>query len=131
MTERWQPVTLGNDDPGPAGAYSRAIRAGSLLFLSGHVPRDPDSGALLGDDLESQTRGVLRNIQRTLEAGGGSLGDLVAVTVYLSDIGDWDRFDTVYREILRPPYPTRTTLGASLHGVLIEISGIAVVASPR
>jgi 2-iminobutanoate/2-iminopropanoate deaminase len=118
-------ITLGADDPGPAGAYSRALKVGNLIFVSGQVPRDPFSGEVIGDDLESQTRAVVSNVERLLAAAGSSLDKIVSVTAYLADINEWDRFDAVYRELFTPPYPTRTTLGAQLHGVLVEISVIA------
>jgi 2-iminobutanoate/2-iminopropanoate deaminase len=123
----WQPVDLGGNVPPPKGAYSRAIRAANLVFISGQVPRDPVTGALLGDDIEAQTAAVFDNVRRTLAAGGASLGDVVSVTAWLSDIANWDRFDAVYRTMFRAPYPTRTTVGAQLHGVLVEITAIASV----
>jgi 2-iminobutanoate/2-iminopropanoate deaminase len=123
---RRTPVTL-PDAPLPKGAYSPGMRAGDLLFVSGQVPRDPSTGQLVPGDVADQTRQTLRNLSAVLEAGGASLADLVSVTVYLQDIGDWDTFDRVYREFMQPPFPTRTALGASLHGFLVEISGIAYV----
>lgn len=133
MTQRerqWQPVRLGAEVPPPAGAYSAGVRAGGFVFVSGQVPRDPVSGALVGDDVESQTRQVFANIERVLRAAGAELSDVVSVTAYLDDIGNWDRFNKVYKEILPQPYPTRTTLGANLHGVLVEVSAVAFVGRP-
>jgi len=123
---QWQPVVL-QDVPPAVGAYSPGVRAGDFVFISGQIPRDPRTGALIGDDVESQTRQVLKNVQAVLEAAGASLSDLVAVTVYLQDIGDWGRFNDVYKEVMPKPYPTRTALGANLHGFIVEISGIACV----
>lgn len=123
----WQPVGL-PDAPAPRGAYSRAVRAGNLLFVSGQVPRDPRTGQLLGDDVESQTRAVLSLLADILAAAGARMDDVVAITAYLQDIGDWEAFNRVYAEAFRPPYPSRTTVGADLHGVLVEVSAIAVVA---
>jgi 2-iminobutanoate/2-iminopropanoate deaminase len=130
MTQRerqWQPVRLGDDVPPPAGAYSPAVRAGGFVFVSGQVPRDPVSGQLVGDDIESQTKQVMANVSRALEAAGASLSDVVSVIVYLADIDDWGRFNTVYKELMPQPYPTRTALGASLRGILVEISAVAYV----
>jgi len=130
MTQRerqWQPVRLGDDVPPPAGAYSPAVRAGGFVFVSGQVPRDPVSGTLVGDDVESQTKQVIANISRALQAAGASLSDVVSVIVYLADIDDWGRFNTVYKEIMPQPYPTRTALGANLRGILVEISAVAYV----
>jgi len=127
---QWQPVVL-QDVPPAAGAYSPGVRAGDFVFISGQVPRDPRTGALIGDDVESQTRQVLKNVEGVLEAAGASLSDLVAVTVYLQDIGDWGRFNDVYKEVMPKPYPTRTALGANLHGFMVEISGVAFVGDRR
>ena len=132
MTQRerqWQPVRLGGDVPPPVGAYSPAAKAGGFIFVSGQVPRDPVTGKLVGDDVESQTRQVIANVQRVLETAGATLGDVVSMVVYLADIGDWDRFNNVYKELMQPPYPTRTALGAGLHGFIVEISAVAYVGS--
>jgi 2-iminobutanoate/2-iminopropanoate deaminase len=128
----WQPISLGSDVPTPKGAYSSGIRFGDLLFVSGQVPRDLRTGELLGTDIRAQTRGVLGNLRRMLEASGATLDDVVAVNAYLADPDDWEAFNEVYREAFTPPYPTRTTVGAGLRGILVEISAIAVrPASPR
>ncbi|MDB4908965.1 MAG: Endoribonuclease [Gemmatimonadetes bacterium] len=121
---RWQPITL-PDIPPPVGAYSPALRAGNLVFVSGQVPRDLDNGEMAPENVAEQTRQVLRNVERTLAAAGATLADVVSVTVYLSDIQDWDTFNDVYKTVFSPPYPTRTALGAGLHGFLVEISCIA------
>jgi 2-iminobutanoate/2-iminopropanoate deaminase len=130
MTQRerqWQPVRLGGDVPAPAGAYSPAVRAGGFVFISGQIPRDPVSGEIVGDDVESQTRQVIANIRRGLEAAGATLADVVSMVVYLADVDDWGRFNTVYKELMPTPYPTRTAVGANLRGITIEISAVAYV----
>src|SRR3954471_21960834 len=111
MTQRerqWQPVRLGSEVPPPAGAYSPAIQAGPFVFVSGQVPKDPVSGALAGDDIESQTRQVIANVERALRAAGAELSDVVSMTVYLADVDDWGRFNAAYKDIMPQPYPTRT-----------------------
>lgn len=123
----WKPVTLGPDFPPPVGPYSPAVRAGDLVFVSGQVPRDPTTGALLGESIEEQARGTLANLKRVLEAAGASLEQVVSCTVYLVDENDWGRFNEVYKSVFSPPYPTRTVVGASLRGVMVEISAIAWV----
>ena len=112
--------------PRAAGAYSRAIRAGGLLFVSGQVPRDFRTGELAGEDVESQTRAVLENLRAVLAAAGAGLEDVVSVTVYLRDVDDWDAFNAVYRDVMPPPWPSRTVVGAELRGIRIELSAIAV-----
>jgi 2-iminobutanoate/2-iminopropanoate deaminase len=122
----WRPVELAADAAPPAGAYSAAVRAGDLIFVSGQVPRDPATGRIEGD-VAQQTRQVLANLKAVLAGAGATLDDVVSVTAYLADIGDWEAFNKAYSDIFRPPYPTRTTLGAGLHGFLVEINAIAYV----
>ena len=122
----WRAVMLA-DAPPPKGAYSPGVRAGDFLFISGQVPRDPQSGALVGDDVATQTRQVLRNIEGVLAAAGATLRDVVSVTVYLTNVDDWGTFDGVYRETFTPPFPTRAVVGATLRGILVEIAAVAFV----
>ena len=126
-SRRWEPVTLGKDVPTPAGAYSPGVRAGPFVFVSGQVPKDPRTGEIVGNDVESQTRQVLANVRGVLEAAGASLSDVVSMTVYLEDAALWSRVNAVYREIMPQPYPTRTALGAQLRDILVEISAVAYV----
>ncbi|HET6229471.1 MAG TPA: Rid family hydrolase [Longimicrobiaceae bacterium] len=126
MARSWEPVTLGGV-PAPRGAYSPAIRAGDLVFVSGQVPRDPVTGELLGGDVASQTRATIGRLRAVLAEAGAALEDVVSITAYLRDIGDWDEFNQAYREAMPAPYPTRTTVGADLGDVLVEISAIAHV----
>ncbi len=123
----WQPAFLPADVPKPVGAYSPAVRAGDFVFVSGQVPRDPRTGALSGEDIEGQVRQTLRNVEGALTAAGASLDDVVSTTVYLANVDDWGKFNDIYKEIFRPPYPTRTAIGANLRGILVEISAVAYV----
>lgn len=130
---RWSPVTLGPDaagasPPPPKGAYSPGVRAGGFVFVSGQVPRDPHTGALVGeDDVRAQARQTLANVAAVLAAAGATLADVVSVTVHLADVGDWAAFDAVYREVFSPPYPTRTVVGAALRGIRVEVTAVAYV----
>src|SRR5262245_19951762 len=124
---KWQPITISKDGPPPAGAYSPGVRAGDFIFVSGQVPKDPKTDEVVGEDVATQTRQVLANVRAVLEAGGASLGDVVSVIAYLSDIDDWGTFNETYKEIMKAPYPSRTALGASLRGILVEVSAVAYV----
>jgi 2-iminobutanoate/2-iminopropanoate deaminase len=101
------------------------VRAGPFVFVSGQLPRDPATGRLVGDDVRSQTAQVFKNIRLVLGQAGLRLDDVVSVTVYLADIREWDAFNTEFREIFKPPFPSRTVVGAQLHDVLIEASAVA------
>ena len=122
----WRSVML-PDAPPPKGAYSPGVRAGDLVFVSGQVPRDPRTGELVGDDVATQTRQVLRNVEGVLAAAGATLKDVVSVTVYLTNVDDWSTFDGVYRETFTAPFPTRAVVGATLRGIFVEISAVAYV----
>lgn len=122
----WRSVML-SDAPPPKGAYSPGVRAGDLVFVSGQVPRDPRTGDLVGDDVATQTRQVLRNVEGVLAAAGATLRDVVSVTVYLTNVDDWSTFDGVYRETFTAPFPTRAVVGATLRGILVEIAAVAYV----
>lgn len=122
----WTPVYL-PEVPPPAGAYSPAVRAGNLVFVSGQTPRDPATGELVGATIEEQTRGTMANVARVLKSAGATMENVVSVTVYLADEDDWGAFNEVYKSIMHPPYPTRATVGVSLRDILVEISAIAYV----
>jgi 2-iminobutanoate/2-iminopropanoate deaminase len=112
----------------PRGAYSQGWRAGDFIFVTGTGPIDPSTGQLVGDDIEQQTEQTIDNIATVLEADGASLGDVVKVTVHLSDTSLFARYNTVYARRLSRPYPVRTTVGSDLGhtpGMLIEIDCIA------
>jgi 2-iminobutanoate/2-iminopropanoate deaminase len=100
-----------------------------MLFVSGQVPRDPRTGMVVGATVSEQTRQVVENLRRLLEAGGATLDDVVSVTCYLADERDWESFNAEYRQLFRAPYPTRTTVGAGLRDVLVEINAIAWIRS--
>lgn len=108
--------------------YSAAIVVGDWIHLSGHVPVDRE-GATSGAAGGEQAAQVLRNLEHTLESAGGSRADVVATTVYLTDISDIDAVDAEYRAFFADgPYPSRTTVEVSSLGraeFRVEISAIA------
>jgi 2-iminobutanoate/2-iminopropanoate deaminase len=108
------------NSPGP---FSAGIEFGNLIFISGQVGRNPASGALAGDDIESQTEQVFTNLQSVLEAAGATFNDAVRVGVYLTDMSHFARMNAVYAKYFSLPYPARTTIGvASLPlGAIVEI----------
>jgi len=112
----------------PQGAYSQGWRAGDFVFVTGTGPVDPLTGKLVGDDIERQTEQTIDNIVSILEAEGASLSDVVKVTVHLSDLSLFARYNAVYAKRFAKPYPVRTTVGSDLGhtpGMLIEIDCIA------
>lgn len=113
--------------PPPGGAYSPCLRAGDFVFVAGQGPTDPATGKIVGETIEEQTERVLENIKLLLEAAGASMADVVKSTVHLSDLGLFQRYNTVYARYFPDPKPVRTTVGSQLLGMLVEIDVIAYV----
>lgn len=109
----------------PALPLSAARRAGSLLFLSGQLPRTAD-GSIARGPIEDQTRQVIDNIEAVLAAHGLTLADVVKTTVWLTDIAHLDGFNRIYAARFPDPYPTRSTVVSALVAPAdIEIEAIA------
>jgi len=109
----------------PVGAYSQGIRAGDFLFVSGTGPLDPETGQVVGETIEEQTRLTLENVKAVLEAGGATMADVVKSTVHLSDLSLFGRYNQVYAEYFPDPKPVRTTVGSTLLGIMVEIDVVA------
>jgi 2-iminobutanoate/2-iminopropanoate deaminase len=99
--------------PKAIGPYSQAIRAGSLLFLSGQVPIDPATGQLVGGDIAAQTHRVFQNLGEILKAAGATFDDVVRTTVYLADMNDFGAMNEVYGSYFSAPAPARATVQAA------------------
>lgn len=89
----------------PVAAYSQAVRAGDLVFVSGQIPLDPTTGALISDAIGAATRQSLANVARILESAGGALNHVVKATVFLIDPADYAGMDAAYREVMPEPFP--------------------------
>ena len=113
--------------PRAIGPYSAALRAGQLLFISGQIPIDPETAAIVDGDIGVQTRQVLRNIGALLEAAGLSAAHVVRTTVFLADMNDFAAMNEVYRSFFNEPYPARSTVQAARlpRDARIEIDVIA------
>lgn len=115
------------DAPAAIGPYSQAIRAGDTVWLSGQIPLDPQSGALVGETAAEQAKQVLTNLGAVLTAAGCSFDDLVRCTIFLADMNDFASVNAVYAEAMPDPPPARATVEVSRlpKDVRVEISGIA------
>ena len=125
MAEEKKQITTANA-PAPAGPYSQAIAAGGFVFVAGQRPQDPATGEI-EETIQEQTRQVIKNLEAVLTAAGSSLDRVVRSTVYLSDIKNFAPMNEVYKEMMPQPFPARTTLGAQLRNILVEIDVIALL----
>jgi 2-iminobutanoate/2-iminopropanoate deaminase len=96
--------------PKAIGPYSQAVRAGQLLFVSGQIPLDPDTGQMVAGDVAAQTRRVLDNVRAILDAANRSFADIVRTTIFLADMNDFAAVNEVYGEYFSQPYPARATV---------------------
>jgi 2-iminobutanoate/2-iminopropanoate deaminase len=113
--------------PDAVGPYSHAVKAGGLLFISGQVPLDPDSGELVGDTAPEQARRCLENLAVIAAAGGCTLAeDAVKLTVFLTDIGAFADVNEVYAEFFNDQPPARVAYGVAAlpKGAQVEIDAI-------
>ena len=115
--------------PQAIGPYSQAVRASNQIYCSGQIPIDPSTGLLVDGDISVQTRQVLTNLSRVLEAAGASLDQVVKTTVFLADMGDFAAMNAVYATFFTSPAPARSTVQAARlpRDARVEIDVIAIV----
>ncbi len=116
-----------DEAPAAIGPYSQAIRAGSLLFISGQIPLDPATGDVVDGDIAVQTRRVMESLGAILKAAGADFGQVVRTTIFLTDLGNFGQVNEVYGSCFGDPPPTRATVqvAALPKGVGVEIDAIA------
>jgi 2-iminobutanoate/2-iminopropanoate deaminase len=116
--------------PKGTGAYSQAIRAGDFVFISGQGPLDPGTLEVVGTTVEEQTEKTLDNLEAIARAAGGSLDDVVKVSAFLASIDDFQAFNATYeKRFATMPRPARTTTGAALRNILVEIDAVLYLPS--
>jgi reactive intermediate/imine deaminase len=115
--------------PEAIGTYSQAVRAGDTVYLSGQIPLDPATGALVAGDMEAQVRRVFENLEAVAEAAGGSLAQVVKLNVYLTDLGHFALVNRVMAEYFAQPYPARAAVGVAAlpRGAAVEVDGVLVL----
>lgn len=113
--------------PAAIGPYSQAIKIGDFLFSSGQIPLDPETSELVGEDIESQTRQVLKNVIAVLEAANLTLEDVVKTTVYIKNMDDFNVINGIYAEFFTENPPARSAVEVARlpKDVLVEMEVIA------
>ena len=112
--------------PQAIGPYSQAIKAGSMVFLSGQIPLNPETMELVSGDVAAQTHQVFKNLIAVAEAAGGSLANAVKLTIYLTDLGDFAVVNEIMAGYFNEPYPARATIQVSAlpKGSAVEIDTV-------
>ena len=117
-----------NNAPAAVGPYSQAVKSGNLLFCSGQIALDPESGVLTGSDIKTQTEQVMQNISAVLAASGATFDDVVKTTCFLVDINDFAVFNTLYAKYFTGK-PARSCVAVSAlpKGALVEVEVVASI----
>ena len=115
-----------NKAPAAIGPYSQGLTLGNLIFTSGQIPLNPETGVLEGENITEQTHRVCKNLQAVLEAAGGSLQSAVKTVCFLSDMADFAAFNEVYAQYFTEK-PARSCVAVKdlPKGALVEVEVIA------
>ena len=115
--------------PAAVGPYSQAVRCGDLVYTAGQIPLDPATGSMVAGDIEAQTERVLTNLKALLEAAGSDLAHVVKMTVFMTDLGDFQRMNAVYATFFCSAQPARSAVevNALPLGAAIEMEAVAIL----
>lgn len=115
--------------PAAIGPYSQAVRAGNTVYFSGQIPLDPATGNLVEGDISAQARRSFDNLKAVAEAAGGSLGEIVRLGLYLTDLSQFAAVNAVMQEYFSAPFPARSTIEVSglPRGALFEVDAVMVL----
>ena len=114
--------------PKAIGPYSQAVKAGNMLYTSGQIPLDPETGVIRGTNIKEQTEQVMKNLSAVLAAAGSSFDQVVKTTCFLADIADFGAFNEVYGNYITCA-PARSCVAVKdlPKGALVEVEVIAVI----
>jgi reactive intermediate/imine deaminase len=112
--------------PKAIGTYSQAVRVGNTVYVSGQIPLDPASGQLVSGDIEAEIRRCFDNLAAIAEAAGGSLANVVKLTVFLTDLAHFPKVNEIMATNFREPYPARAAVGVAAlpRGARVEVECI-------
>lgn len=117
--------------PQAIGSYSQAVQAGNFLFASGQIAMDPQTGDLVNDSFEVETRRVFDNVKGIADAASLSLSDIVKLNVYLTDLSDFATLNDVMSQYFEKPYPARAAVqvAALPKGATVEVDATFLIES--
>lgn len=119
--------------PAAIGTYSQAVKIDNVVYLSGQIPLDPTTGAMVEGDVRIQITRVFDNLAAVAQAAGGSLKDVVKLNVFLTDLKDFPVVNEVMAQYFKQPYPARAAIGvASLpRASMVEMDAVLVISPTR
>ena len=121
-----QPIHT-KDAPAAIGTYSQAVRAGKLVFLSGQIPLRPDTMDVVDGDFEARARQVFTNLAAVAAASGGSLDDIVKLTIFLTDLDNFATVNAVMEDFFAAPFPARAAVGVASLPRNVDIEADAIL----
>jgi reactive intermediate/imine deaminase len=123
MSSKQRQIIQTDAAPKAIGPYSQAVRVGDTVYVSGQIPLDPATGALVSGDIEAEIRRVLENLKAIVEAAGGSLAQVVKVNVFLTDLAHFTAVNALMATYFSEPYPARAAIGVAAlpRGARIEM----------
>lgn len=115
--------------PAAIGAYSQAVKVGTTVYLSGQIPLDPASMALVEGGMDAQIRRVFDNLSAVAEAAGGSLNDIVKLNVFLTDLAHFPLVNEIMAGYFAQPFPARAAIGVAAlpRGAGVEMDAVLVL----
>ena len=115
--------------PSAIGAYSQAVKAGGLMYVSGHIPLAPESMEIVSEDFSLQVKQVLENLKAIIVDSGSKLSDVVKLNVYLKDLADFQSVNDAMSTVFDEPYPARAAVEVSRlpKDVLVEIDAVVYI----
>ena len=118
-----------DEAPGAIGTYSQAVACGKTVYLSGQIPLDPKTMALVEGGIEAQIHQMFKNLAAVARAAGGSLAHASKVTIYMTDLGQFAKVNEIMAQYFSKPYPARATVGVAAlpRGAAVEADAILVL----
>lgn len=130
MIDTIKQMIVTDQAPMAAGPYSQAIKAGSTVYLSGQIPLDPKTNEMVQGNIEQHIKQVIKNLAAVAESAGGSLNDIVRITVYLTDLQNFPIVNELMAAHFKEPYPARTTIQVSAlpKQAAVEMDAVMILA---
>jgi 2-iminobutanoate/2-iminopropanoate deaminase len=123
-----QEIVETKNAPSPIGPYSQAVKANGFIFVSGQIPLDPATGALVQGEIGPQTHQVMKNVAAILEAAGSGMGKVVKTSIFLKNLDDFPEMNRIYAEYMGENKPARATVQVARlpREVLVEVEAVAL-----